>query len=172
MDYYPHKFETTVKRFGVGKTKVLWYTVVFLPDELRTELPFDQYPRLRVEGEIEEVSITNAFMPTGDGRYYLIVSPKVLKDAGVEAGDTVRVWFRVADQNHVEVPPALQRAIESDRKATKVWRTLTPGKMRMLAQHVMSAKTAKTQAKRTSEALKVLIDHHADLKAWRRSKKD
>ncbi|MEM6334531.1 MAG: YdeI/OmpD-associated family protein [Planctomycetota bacterium] len=172
MNYYPHTFETTIERFGVGKTKVLWYTVVFLPDELRADLPFDQYPRLRVEGEIEEVSIANAFMPTGDGRYYLIVSPKVLKDAEIEAGDTVRVWFRVADQNYVEVPPALQQAIEADSKAANAWSRLTPGKMRMLAQHVMSAKTAKTQAKRTSEALEALIDHHADLRAWRRSRKD
>jgi len=170
VDYYPHTFETAIDRFGVGKTKVLWYTVVFLPDDLRSELPFGQYPRLRVEGEIEEVSIANAFMPTGDGRYYLIVSPKVLKDAEVEVGDTVRVRFRVADQTHVEVPTALQRAIEANRQASDAWNALTPGKKRMLAQHVMSAKTSKTQSKRIREALEALIEHQADLRAWRRSK--
>ncbi|MEM6506371.1 MAG: YdeI/OmpD-associated family protein [Planctomycetota bacterium] len=170
MDYYPHTFETAIDRFGVGKTKVLWYTVVFLPDDLRPELPFDQYPRLRVEGEIEEVPIANAFIPTGDGRYYLIVSPRVLKNAGVEVGDAVRVRFRVADQNHVEVPAALQRAIKADSKAASAWAALTPGKKRMLAQHVVSAKTGKTQAKRLAETLEALIDYGADLRAWRRSK--
>ncbi|MEM9915793.1 MAG: YdeI/OmpD-associated family protein [Planctomycetota bacterium] len=172
MDYYPHKYETTVERFGVGKTKVLWYTVVFLPDEIRSDLPFDRYPRLRVEGEIEEVPIANAFMPTGDGRYYLIVSPKVLKDAEVEVGDVVRIRFRVADQNHVEVPPALQRAINVDHQVAKAWDTLTPGRKRMLAQHVMSAKTPKTQTKRLNEALEALIEHKADLREWRRSKRN
>lgn len=170
MDYYSHTFETPVERFGVGKTKVLWYTVIFLPDKFQKDLPFDKFPRLRVEGEIEEVPIQNAFIPTGDGRYYLIVSPKVLKEAEVEVGDVVRVRFRVADQNHVEVPPNLQQAIEAEANGLKAWDMLTPGKKRMLAQHVLSAKTPKTQAKRVAEALEALIHHRADLRAWRQSK--
>ncbi|MEM1107599.1 MAG: YdeI/OmpD-associated family protein [Planctomycetota bacterium] len=168
MDYYPYRFEAPIERFGVGKKRVIWYTVVFLTKEIQEVLPFAKYPRLRVEGEIQEVPIENAFMPTGDGRYYLIVSPGVMKEADVEAGDEVRVLFRIADQDRVEVPQALQQAIDEDQQAAEAWAALTPGKKRMLAQHVISAKTPKTQAKRVAESLQALIHHQADLRAWRR----
>ncbi|MEM6560159.1 MAG: YdeI/OmpD-associated family protein [Planctomycetota bacterium] len=171
MDFYPHSFEATIERFGVGKKRVIWYNVVFLPAAIEAELPFAEHPRLRVEAEIAEVSVTNAFMPTGDGRYYLIVSPVVFKDADVELGDVVRVHFRIADQDHVDVPAALQIAVDGERKADAVWRKLTPGKRRMLAQHVLSAKTPPTESKRVAEALEALIGFNADLRAWRRAKK-
>ncbi|MEM9883078.1 MAG: YdeI/OmpD-associated family protein [Planctomycetota bacterium] len=171
MDYYPHRFAAPIERFGVGKTRVIWYTVVFLTRELQGLLPFDRYPRLRVEGEIAEVPIENAFMPTGDGRYYLIVSPRVLKDADVYVGDEVRVLFRIADQDHVEVPQVLRQAINDDRPAAEAWAALTPGKKRILAQHVFSAKTPKTRAKRVVESIEALIHHRADLRAWRRHRR-
>ncbi|MEM6794143.1 MAG: YdeI/OmpD-associated family protein [Acidobacteriota bacterium] len=171
MEYYPYRFEAPIERFGVGKTRVIWYSVVFLPGELQEILPFQQYPRLRVEGEIEEVPIENAFMPTGDGRYYLLVSPKVMKEAAVGVGDEVHVLFGIADQDRVEVPQALQPAIDDDRPAAEAWAALTPGKKRMLAQHVFSAKTPKTQAKRVAEALEALVHHRADLRAWRRHRR-
>ncbi|MEM6332847.1 MAG: YdeI/OmpD-associated family protein [Planctomycetota bacterium] len=170
MDYYPYRFEASIDRFGVVKTRVIWYSVVFLTRELQAALPFGQYPRLRVEGEINEVPIENAFLPTGDGRHYLIVSPRVMKEAAVEAGDKVRILFRIADQNRVEVPQALQSAIDKDTQASEAWTALTPGKKRMLAQHVLSAKTPKTRAKRVVESLDALIHFRADLRAWRKAR--
>ena len=73
----PYAFEARVERFGVGRTRKVWYDVLFLPPELEAQLPFDRYPRLRMEGEIAEVAIENAWMPTGHGRRYVIVGPEV-----------------------------------------------------------------------------------------------
>ncbi|MEM6907819.1 MAG: YdeI/OmpD-associated family protein [Pseudomonadota bacterium] len=165
---YPYEFEAQIERFGVGVKRVIWYNVLMLPDHLQSELPFDEYPRLRVEGEIADIPIANAFMPTGDGRNYVIVAPNVLKQAGVGLGDTVEMRFKIADQDHVDLPEALELALKRRTEASNAWDAITPGKKRMLAQHVLSAKTDKTRSKRVSEALEALVNYGADLRAWRK----
>ena len=168
---FPFAFEAPIERFGVGYTKVIWYKVLMVPDGLRDQLPLSQYPRLRIEGEIAEVAVANALMPTGDGRHYVIVSPKVLSDSGAGVGDVVEMRFRIADQDHVDTPPELDTKIQATPGAAAEWNALTPGKKRMLAQHVATAKTAATRARRMNEALEALMAHGADLRAWRRAKK-
>jgi hypothetical protein len=164
---FPFAFEAEIERFAVGKSRLVWYDVLFLPDELRRQLPFDRYPRLRVDGEIAEVPFTGAFIPAGGGRNYAIVGPEVRKSAGVAAGDRVTMRFRVADQDEVEVPEALFNAVSSESAARRAWDALTPGKQRALSQHVLSAKTQDTRGKRVGEALDALVHFAADLRAWR-----
>ncbi|MEM9809620.1 MAG: YdeI/OmpD-associated family protein [Pseudomonadota bacterium] len=164
---FPYVFEAPIEKFGVGKKKVIWYNVLIVPQDICAELPLSEYPRLRVEGEIADIPIANAFMPTGDGRHYVIVAPHVLKDSGANIGDVVEMRFQIADQNHVEVPTALARAIDASPATKLKWQSLTPGKKRMLAQHVFSAKTAPTKAKRIDEAICALLNHEADLRAQR-----
>ena len=170
-ELYPYKFEAPIERFGVGVKRVIWYDVLMLPDDLRSELPFERYPRLRVEGEIADVPIANAFMPTGDGRHYVIVAPTVLKHAEAGIDDIVEMRFKIADQDHVDVPEALIDALHRDEKANSAWDRITPGKRRMLAQHVLSAKTDKTRSKRVHEAIDALIHYAADLRAWRKGER-
>ena len=169
-DPYPYHFEAEIERFGVGKTRKIWYSVLMLPDALRRELPFGTYPRLRVDGEIADVPVSNAFIPTGDGRNYVIVGPEVRESAAVDVGDVVTMRFAVSDQDHVDVPEALDTALDADRAAADAWSALTPGKRRALAQHVRSAKTDATRGRRVGEALDALIHHGADLRAWRRAR--
>ncbi|MEM1106763.1 MAG: YdeI/OmpD-associated family protein [Pseudomonadota bacterium] len=169
-EIYPHRFEAEIEKFGVGKARKIWYNVLMLPGALAADLPLRKYPRLRVEGEIADVPISNAFMPTGDGRHYVIVAPNVLKDGGVGLGDRVEMRFAVADQDHVDVPGALVAALGADAGASRNWQALTPGKKRMLAQHVASAKTPGTQAKRVGEALEALVFFKADLRLWRKAR--
>jgi hypothetical protein len=45
----------------------------------------------------------------------------VLEDAEVRPGDIIEMRFRVADQDHVDVPDALQGALESDPSAMVMW---------------------------------------------------
>lgn len=167
--FYPYSFEAEIEKFGVGKTRKIWYNVLFLPDELRAELPFSEFPKLRVEGEIADVPIANAFIPAGDGRNYVIVAPNVMEDGGVALGDFVEMRFRIADQNHVDIPELLSAALDEDAAAKDAWENLTPGKQRMVAQHIFSAKTEKTRSKRTTEAVEAVLNFGGDLRAWRRS---
>ncbi|MEL7198260.1 MAG: YdeI/OmpD-associated family protein [Pseudomonadota bacterium] len=168
-EIYPYTFTAPIEKFGVGKTRKVWYNVLFLPQELRDELPFGKYPRLRVEGEIAEFPIQNAFIPAGNGRNYVIVSPGVMKAADLGLGDVVAMRFVIADQDFVDVPEALEFAIGLDKDRELHWENLTPGKKRMLAQHVRSAKTDDTRQKRVEEAMAALVGFAGDINAWRKA---
>lgn len=168
---FPYAFEAPIERFGVGKVRKVWYNVMFLPAELRAILPFATYPQLRVEGEIAEVPIANAFIPAGDGRNYVIIAPKVLKDSGVAVGDVVEMRFRIADQDHVDVPVELSAALDCEPGARDLWMALTPGRRRMLVQHVLSAKTHTTRQRRMNEALAAIRSFGGDINIWRKAAK-
>lgn len=157
MSYFTHAFEGEITRFGVGRARVIWYSVLFLPQDVAPGLPFDLHPRLRVEGEIADVPVAGAWMPTGDGRRYFIVSPKVLKGAGVAVGDVVEMRFRVDDQDRVDVPDALARALARDPAAREAWDRLTPGRRRGLAHLVHGARTEATALRRVEEVLAEIL---------------
>lgn len=156
MDYFPHTFEGPIERHGVGRSRVIWYNVLFLPQALASELPFDRHPRLRVEGEVADVAVAGAWMPAGDGRRYFMVSPPVLKAAGVGLGAVVEMRFRVDDQDRVDVPESLAAGLRSDLAARRVWDGLTPGKQRGVTHIVRGARTAETERKRVAEVLAAL----------------
>ncbi|MEO1191041.1 MAG: YdeI/OmpD-associated family protein [Pseudomonadota bacterium] len=173
MAYFTHSFEDVIALQGVGKTKVLTYKVLFMPPQFERELPFDVYPRLRVEGEIAEVPVRGAWMPVGDGRRYFIVSPKVKKETGFDVGDLVEMRFRIDDQDHVDIPRSLQLALGRDDAVKAAWDALTAGKKRMFTFHVASAKTEPTEARRVAEAMEAIGRRMTlrDLQTERKSKK-
>jgi hypothetical protein len=147
LSYFDHAFTAILERYSVGRYN---YRLVFLPDEIKANLPFDVYPRLRIEGEVADIPINGAWQPIRDGRVYLMVSPEICKQAAIALGDEVEVRFRVADQNAVEVPDELRVAL-SDHDATGAWDALTPGKQRGLAYLVASAKIPETRHRRSAE---------------------
>jgi hypothetical protein len=153
---YLYSFEGQIDRFGVGKTRKLWYTVLFLPPDVEAELPFGTFPRLRVEGEIADLPVEGAWMPTGDGRRYFIVAPRVLKGAEVGLGDSVEMRFGVADQNAVDVPAELAAALALYPAARTAWEALTPGKQRGLTHRIHGAKAPTTRRRRTDEVIAIL----------------
>jgi hypothetical protein len=169
--FFPYAFEAPIERFGVGKVRKVWYNVLFLPTELRAALPFSTYPRLRVEGEIADVPIANAFIPAGDGRNYVIVAPNVMKDGVVALGDVVEMRFRIADQDHIDVPEALSVALHREPVVQERWAALTPGKQRMVVQHFLSAKTYATRQRRLDEALEAIRNYGGDINIWRKAAK-
>jgi hypothetical protein len=156
MSYYTHEFQDVISLQGVGIKKVLTYKVLFLPHYFEAELPFKEFPRLRVEGEIADVPVRGAWIPVGDGRRYFIVSPEVKKQTGFDVGDVVDMRFRIDDQDHVDIPASLQSALRDDNVADAQWDKLTAGKKRMFTFHVASAKTAPTEARRVGEAIEAI----------------
>lgn len=157
MSFYPITFECLIDYFGVGTNRKVWYKVVFLPNEVARTLPLSLHPRLRVDGEIADVPVEGAWMPTGDGRHYFIVAPRVLKDGKCAVGDRVEMRFRISDQNAVNVPLSLEAALSNSSKARSAWDLLTAGKRRGLTHPIHAAKTEKTQTKRTAEVIDFLL---------------
>lgn len=152
---YPHDFAAPLSRFGVGHARKVWYTVLFLPPALKAVLPIAAHPRRRVEGEIADLPVEGAWMPTGDGRRYFLAAPRVTKAAGIEVGEVMAMRFRVADQDAVDVPAELA-ALSRNAEARAAWDALTPGRRRGLAHRIHGAKAAATRARRVAEVMAAL----------------
>lgn len=164
MSYFTHRFEGPVERFAVGRGKVLWYTVVFLPAALARELPLDRHPRLRVEAEVAECPVDGAWQPTGDGRHYLMLSRRLLRQLGVAVGDEVEVRFRIDDQDRADPPPELQSALNADPALRAKWAGITPGRRRGLCHHIASARGVDTRQRRLEAVMTALREHEGDLR--------
>ncbi|MEL6688126.1 MAG: YdeI/OmpD-associated family protein [Pseudomonadota bacterium] len=117
-----------------------------------------------MEGEIADVPISNAFIPTGDGRVYVIVGPEVRDAADVGLSDRVEMRFKVADQNAVDVPDRLAERLEQNPRIKSLWERLPPGKKRGMSHHVGTAKTDKTREKRVDDVLEAVTDYNGNMR--------
>ncbi|MEM9574844.1 MAG: YdeI/OmpD-associated family protein [Pseudomonadota bacterium] len=152
MTFFTHRFEAPILSHNVGnRPKYVTYRVVVLPEAMQEELPFDKHPRLRIDGEIADFPFNGAWQPVGNGRYYLIVPKQLFSELNLKVGDHVDVRFRIADQNAVDVPDALRRALLNDPELQSKWNQLTAGKRRSFSRRVATAKTEATIEKRIVE---------------------
>lgn len=152
MIFYPHAFTGRIERNALG---TMIYTVVFLPEDLAAELPFEGSPRLRMSGEINDVPISGAWQPSR-GRHYLMLSKSALRDAGVGLGDDVEVRFRIEPQDLVEVPDDLMAALAPRPAAMQTWAGMTAGQKRGSCHLVTSARTPNTRRKRVAMVVEAL----------------
>ena len=120
-----------------------------MPTEITDSLPVKEFPRLRIEAEIDDVPVAGTLMPDRLGSpqtshlegalgeaglqvWYLMASKKVLKQIGKRIGDEVEVRLRVADQSAVVIPDALAGYLDAQPEVREAWGKLTPGKQRGL----------------------------------------
>jgi hypothetical protein len=158
MTDFPHAFDGRVSLLDFGSFA---YFVIYLPDEVAKQLPFERNPRLRVRGEVDDYPFHGAWMPSRGG-WYLKLSKELLKKGGYGEGSWVYVRFRIAGQDDVDVPEALETALQANRRARRAWETLTPGKQRGLAYRVASAKTVGTAMKRADGVIAELLGNKAE----------
>lgn len=154
MSFFDYVFEAAIAEHDVGSKRYM-YKVVWLPDEIADQLPLDSFPRLRVTAEVGDVPLNASLTPVR-GRWYILLSKKVLTQMGADVGHVVDVRFSIADQTGVDVPDLLRAALEGDARVAKLWDALSPGKKRGLAYRVSSAKTETTQRKRVAEVFEIL----------------
>jgi hypothetical protein len=126
-----------------------------VPDDLAAQLPLDRFPRLRIEGELSELPFNAAMIPSQQGRH-MIVSPELLKAAGLRVGDIVEIRFNIADQEGVAVPEELQTELDNDPQAEAVWSALTPGRRRGLAHLVAKPKGEAIRRRKAQELAEAL----------------
>ncbi len=153
-EYYPHEFSAEIVHHDVGSERYR-YTVIFVPETLRADLPLADYPKLRITGEVDDLPIEAAFTPVR-GEHYILLSKKSLAAIGKALGDTVEVRFRIADQEAVDVPETLASGLAANPSMQKLWDAATAGKKRALAYMVASAKRVETQEKRTEKVFSIL----------------
>lgn len=139
-------FEGEIAQIDYGR---MIYHCIYLPAGLVASLPFDQYPRLRVDAELNDWPLEAAWTPSKNG-YFLHLSKGFLKQCGLRAGDAVSVRFTIGDQDAVELCDELTAALEGDETAMAAWARLTSGKKRGLAYQINGAKRPATREKRAT----------------------
>lgn len=159
MLFYTYEFSSTIQKHSMGFNKrgELFYNVLFVPDEVRSQLPLKEYPRLRVDGEMHDIPIEAALQPA-KGRSYLLISQAFMKEYGLKLGDEVEVRFNIGDQDFVDVPNELQRAIGENEAAKAKWESLSAGKKRGYATQVASAKREATRVTRAHKMIEFMLD--------------
>jgi hypothetical protein len=155
VSFFTHEFETAVVRHDVGKYA---YTVVFLAPELAADLPFNDHPKLRFEGEINDHPLAAAWQPV-QGRHFAMLSKSLLKDTGIAIGDRVSVRFRVADQDAVNLPSEIESELGSNSGFNGLWQAMSSGRKRAFCHFVGDAKSADVRARRMATLLAALADN-------------
>lgn len=157
--FFNYAFQGVITYHDVGSTRYQ-YTVVMLPGELAAELPLKKYPRLRITGEANDIPFDAALTPFPGG-WYILFSKKMLKVMEAGVGDEVALRFSIADQNAVDIPPALDQLLNQDNELFRQWQAQTPGNQRGLAYRVATAKTEKTISRRLEEVAAILRGERA-----------
>ncbi len=154
MSDYPYNFVAKIVKYDFG---TMFYSVVYIPKQVASQLEFGKSKRLRIDGEVQGIRIEGALMPT-KGRWYLMVSKKLQKLCGVSIGDHVSVSFDIANQDSVTVPRELHSALVANDSAREVWESWTAGKRRGFCHRVDSAKMPETRERRVEEVLDLLME--------------
>ncbi len=160
MGFYQHEFTNQIEQHSMGHNRrgELFYTVVFVPNDIVQALPMAEYPRLRIDDELNEIPFEGAMQPAKGKRWYLLLSQKFLKQHGLTFGDDVEVRFNIGDQDFVDVPAELEAALAANEKVAEMWSSFTPGKKRGFASVVSSAKQASTREKRALKMVGYMLE--------------
>jgi hypothetical protein len=111
-----------------------------------------------VEGTINGHPFRSTLEPDGQLSHWLKVDPHFQEAAGVKAGDILSLKIApVEPEPEPEVPPDLQEAIESSREALETWHATTTIARVDWIHWIVSAKQAKTRAKRVADAREMLV---------------
>ena len=177
-DLYPYFFEAPVEKYDFGKYH---YTVVYLPAVLMADLPLSQFSRLRIEAVVDGACLLEGALmpdtlgspqtrhllsiagkpggpPQGERIWYFMLPRQVLRTLGKSLGEVVSLRFRVADQDAVDIPQAVQELLERHETLREVWERLTPGKRRGLVHGVRSARSEETRLRRLEDLENQLLD--------------
>jgi hypothetical protein len=111
--------------------------------------------RMRVRGTIGGVAFESSTIPTGGGRYVLVV-PKEAR-AGLAAGDRVTVEAEPAGPRaEPELPPELERELAADEAARAAFERMAPSHRRDYATWIAEAKRPETRERRLQRTLELL----------------
>jgi hypothetical protein len=147
-------FETTL-------FKINSWTILKLPSEASAKLP--SRGMTMVKGTINGISFTTLLEP--DGKYgpglkpshWFAPSKKLLDEAKVKAGDTVKVSLEPTKEwIEPEVPKDLKKALASSPKAQALWQDITPSARWDWIRWIRAVKTAETRQKHIEVALSKL----------------
>ena len=116
---------------------------------------FPSHVSTKVEGTINGHPFRAALVPNTSGSHWLRVNKAMLKGAGADAGDTVRLAI-LGPEPEPTVPTDLWVALSTSHEAKTLWDDLTSMGRRDWVRWIESAKQPETRARRVTRTVKQL----------------
>lgn len=135
--------------------KPVTWNFLLLPKAASLALPSRGQTTIR--GTLNDHPFQATLEPDGKGGHWLKVDRKLLKAAGVEAGDAVTLEVTpVEKEPEPKVPADLRKALADALQAKAVWADITPVARRDWIQWITSGKRAETRSIRIQKACDML----------------
>ncbi|MBI1306871.1 MAG: DUF1905 domain-containing protein [Bacteroidetes bacterium] len=105
-----------------------------------------------------------AFMPKGEGEYYVLINKTNQKKIGVKEGDEVLVNLEPDTSEYgLPMPEELQELLKQDKEGNDFFHQLTPGKQRNLIHIAGQAKSSEVRLKKALVILEHLKEQNGKL---------
>lgn len=114
---------------------------------------------VNITGTLDGQPFQNSFLPTGDGRHYLVISQALRTAAGVAVGDQVTLVFEIERApRRVVVPEDVLAALAHHPTAQATFEKLPPSHQREYLSFVTEAKKPETRARRLRQMVTKLLE--------------
>ncbi len=121
----------------------LWHFHIIVPKEVVNSFDFDGKAKRVVCTLNNQETFHCAFMPAGDGSYFINLNQEIRKKLGLNEGDPVNASV-VKDTSKYGMPiaPEFEMALAQDSEADEIFNALTDGKKRTLLYLVQKVKSS------------------------------
>ncbi len=151
-----YKFDATLERPDMRGA----WTFLRIPFSAAEE--FGVRGQVAVRGTINGIPYENFLLPQGEGVHILVVKKDIRDQAGVTAGDVVRVTLeRDTAPRQVEAPGELAEALRASAGAQRAFDKLGYSHRKAYCNHVAEAKRAETRQRRAAKCVELLLEAEA-----------
>jgi len=144
-----HEFEANIEEDDRNRTYII------IPFDPREE--WGRKQRYYVKGNINKTAFAG-LLGTRNGRFYIPVNKELQDEAGVAAGDTVKIFIGQDAETKLEVPEELQMALDSSKEAHAFFEGLSLFYRNQYVKWIEEAKKEETRLERISKTIQNLRD--------------
>lgn len=140
-------FSATVAKSETDRSTA---AILILPSEVNDKLSSKGMNSAKVT--LGDTTFVATLEPDGNGQHLLRINQKLLDETKVKIGDEIDVEIApVGQEPEPKVPTDLQKALDGDSEASKLWLSITSLARRDWIHWVASARQAETRARRINQ---------------------
>jgi hypothetical protein len=148
-------FEAVLEKFSKMGEKTGW-TYIPIPLDLAEQMNPGIKKAYRVRGFVNQTEINRiALAPMGEGNYILPLKKEILKDLKRQKGDLVICQLDI-DTRGIEFDEDFLSFLNEEKNAKQYFDSLAPSHQKYFNNHITSAKTETTKAKRIAQTMNAL----------------
>lgn len=146
----------SIERFGEKGEKTGW-TYVWIPFDVADQLNKGVKKSYRIKGKIDAIAIRQlSILPMGEGHFILPLKAELLKKIKKPLGETVVLTMEV-DHSEKTLDEDLMLCLAEVPEAMKKFKAMPRSHQFYYSNHVSSAKTEVTKAKRIANIIESML---------------